>query len=153
MSEQIKEAKIKALKILERMDRTEAQLHSKLKEKGFDEEAITQAIAYVKKFGYINDANYATRFAENRKRGKSKRELYYMLQQKGVHAEDIADALEDAYEAYDEKETMMRLLEKKKYNPETATEAEKKKLYDYLARKGFRHEDIRQVLQVSFWNA
>jgi regulatory protein len=153
MEDQIKEAKIKALKLLERMDRTEAQLRSKLKEKGFDEDAIMQAIAYVKKFGYINDTNYATRFAENRKRGKSKRELYYMLQQKGVHAEDIADALEDAYEAYDEKETMMRLLEKKNYNPETATELEKKKLYDYLARKGFRHEDIRQVLQVSFWNA
>ena len=36
---------------------------------------------------------------------------------------------------------------------EQATGAEKAKICGYLLRKGFRYEDIRQVIQVSDWNA
>ena len=36
---------------------------------------------------------------------------------------------------------------------EESTDKEKKKIYGYLLRKGFYHEEIRQVIQVSFWNA
>mgnify|MGYP002519556266 CR=1 FL=1 len=41
----------------------------------------------------------------------------------------------------------------KKAELKTAFDKEKKKIYGYLLRKGFYHEEIRQVIQVSFWNA
>ena len=44
-------------------------------------------------------------------------------------------------------------MKKKKYNPDTATREETQKILTYLTRKGFRYEDIRQVLQVSELNA
>ncbi len=153
MDSEIKRAKVKALSLLESMDRTEMQLRLKLKQKAFSDEAIEQAIAYVKAFGYINDSGYAERFVESRKNTKSRREIFAALSQKGLSHEEIESAISKCYEEYSEQETISNLVAKKRIDLEYATELEKKKLYEYLARKGFRHEDIRQVLQVSSWNA
>lgn len=46
--EQLRQAKLKALRLLERMDRTEAQLREKLLQAEFDSEMVEKAIAYVK---------------------------------------------------------------------------------------------------------
>ena len=54
--EQLRQAKLKALRLLERMDRTEAQLREKLLQAEFDPEMVEKAIAYVKSFGYIASA-------------------------------------------------------------------------------------------------
>ena len=61
MDDMIKQAKQKALSLLNYMDRTESQLRQKLKEKSFDDDAIDEAVDYVKSFGYINDTGYAER--------------------------------------------------------------------------------------------
>ena len=148
-----KRAKLRAMHILERADRTEAELYDKLKQDLYSEKVIASAIQYVKSFGYVGDADYAKRFVESKQRTKSKREITMLLQQKGIASEYIAAALENCYEENDEKDTIKKLVEKKHFCLETATEQEKKKMYDYLLRKGFRYEDIRQVIQVSSWNA
>ena len=44
-------------------------------------------------------------------------------------------------------------MRKKHFSPDTASDEEKQKMYAYLMRKGFRYEDVRQVIQVSGWNA
>ena len=94
MDDMIKEAKLKALSLLNYMDRTESQLRQKLKEKSFSDEAIEQAIDYVKSFGYINDAGYAERYILNKQGSKSRREIYASLSQKGINREDIETAME-----------------------------------------------------------
>ena len=76
-----------------------------------------------------------------------------MLSQKGLSREIITEALEMCYSSEDAVEAIHYLIEKKHYSPEKSTEKEKKKIYDYLLRKGFYYEDIRQVIQVSFQNA
>ena len=148
-----KRAKLRAMHILERADRTEAELYAKLKHDLYPEEIIVAAMQYVKSFGYVGDEAYATRYVESRRRNKSKREMSMLLQQKGIASEFIASALENGYEDCDEKDTIRKLVEKKHFVAEEATVEEKKKMYDYLLRKGFRYEDIRQVIQVSFGNA
>lgn len=50
--EQLRQAKLKALRLLERMDRTEAQLREKLLQAEFDPEMVEKAIAYVKSLVY-----------------------------------------------------------------------------------------------------
>lgn len=147
-----KRAKLRAMHILERADRTEAELFSKLKQDLYPEDVIMCAMQYVKAFGYIGDLNYANRFVESKQRTKSKREIMLLLQQKGIASEYIAQALENCYEESDEKDTIKKIVEKKHFCAEEATEHEKKKMFDYLMRKGFRYEDIRQVIQVSSWN-
>lgn len=83
--EQLRQAKLKALRLLERMDRTEAQLREKLLQAEFDSEMVEKAIAYVKSFGYINDERYVRNYIECRCQSKSRRQLEQELQfRKGV---------------------------------------------------------------------
>ena len=153
MEEVLRQAKVKAMRLLEHMDRTEEQLRQKLKQKAYPDEAIDAAISYVKSFGYINDKRYAQCYVLGRQKTKSKREIYASLCQKGVSRETVEETLEQGYENYDEVETIRAIVEKKHGSSTDCTDAEKKKLYQYLLRRGFRNEDIRQVIQFSFWNA
>ena len=61
--------------------------------------------------------------------------------------------MEECYEDREELDAIKKLVEKKHFNPYNATDIEKQKIYGYLARKGFSYESIRQVIQVSNWNA
>lgn len=149
----LKRAKLRALHLLNDMDRTEAQLRTKLKQGLYTEDIIEQTIEYVKSFGYIGDASYARRYIQSRQKNKSKKEIYVELCKKGVAKEEIDSAMEECYENHGEEEAIRTLLRKKKYNLEQATEAETQKIYGYLARKGFSYDQIRQVIQVSDWNA
>ena len=148
MDDMIKQAKLKALSLLNYMDRTESQLRQKLKEKSFDDKAIDEAIAYVKSFGYINDAGYAERYVMNKKNTKSRQELYMALSQKGISKEHIEHALETCYESDNDLSTIYRLMEKKHFIVEEGTDADKKRMYNYLLRKGFHREDICKALNV-----
>ena len=149
----LKRAKMRAMHLLNAMERTEDQLRLKLKQGLYTEDIIDEVIRYVKSFGYVEDKGYAERFIRNRQNAKSKRELYAALCQKGVSREDIESAMEQCYEEEDETAAIRRILEKKRFSVEDSTDAEKKKIYDHLLRKGFRYEDISQVIQVSCWNA
>lgn len=149
----LKRAKLRALHLLNDMDRTEAQLRTKLKQGLYTEDIIEQTIEYVKSFGYIGDASYARRYIQSKQRNKSKKEIYAELCKKGISKDEIDSAMEECYEEQREEETIRTLLRKKNYNPEQATDVEKQKIYGYLARKGFTYEQIRQVIQVSDWNA
>ena len=148
MDDMIKEAKLKALSLLNYMDRTESQLRQKLKEKSFDDKTVDAAIEYVKSFGYVNDVNYAERYILNRQTSKSKREIYAALCQKGVRREDIEQAMESCYETEDEFTAICHLCEKKHFVAREATDVEKKRMYNYLLRKGFRGEDVCKILNV-----
>ena len=150
MQEDLKQAKLKALSLLTDMDRTETQLRQKLKQKSYSDDTIEQAIDYVKSFGYIDDAKYARRFVENRKKTKSRQEISALLSQKGIKRELIAEAFDTCYNSEDAIEAIRYLAEKKHYSPEESTDKEKKKICDYLLRKGFHYDEIRQVIQVSF---
>ena len=149
----LKRAKMRAMHLLNDMARTEEQLRQKLRNNGYPEDVTEEALAYVKSFGYINDEVYIRNFVESRKDKKSRREIYALLSQKGVKGEDVDRVLEEIYEEHSDREAIRELLRKKRWNPETADEKERQKIYGYLVRKGFRYEDIRQVIQVSNWNA
>lgn len=149
----LKRAKLRALHLLNDMDRTESQLRTKLKQGLYPEDIVDQAIAYVKSFGYIGDASYARRYITSRQKSKSKKEIYAELCRKGVARDEIDAAMEECYEDIDETAAIKEILRKKRFDIQKATDLEKQKLYGYLARKGFSYDGIRQVIQVSDWNA
>lgn len=149
----LKRAKLRALHLLNDMDRTESQLRTKLRQSMYPEDVIDQATEYVRSFGYIGDSAYARRYIESRQQSKSRKEIYADLCRKGVAKEEIEAVMEECYESTGEMEAVRTLLRKKRFDPENATDAEKQKIYGYLARKGFAYETIRQVIQVSDWNA
>ena len=149
----LKRAKLRALHLLNDMDRTEDGLLQKLLQGGYPNDVSEAAVSYVKSFGYIDDKRYAEQYIRSRMLKKSKRELYVALVGKGLRNSVIEEALENCFSDMCEQETIMQLLKKKNYDNETADDTSKKKMFDYLLRKGFRYEDIRQALQVSSTNA
>ena len=71
-----KRAKLRAMHLLEDMDRSESALREKLRQGLYPPEAVEAAISYVKSFGYLDDARYAENFVQSRKASKSRREIF-----------------------------------------------------------------------------
>ena len=149
----LKRAKLRAMHLLNDMARTESRLRDKLKLGGYPSEITEAAIAYVKSFGYINDDAYIRNFIDSRKDKKSRREIYALLRQKGVDMNRAEEIMEEMYEEHSDQEAIRELLRKKHWDFACTDPKEKQKIYGYLVRKGFRYEDIRQVIQVCDWNA
>ena len=149
----LKRAKLRAMHLLNDMGRTESQLRTKLLRNDYPSDIVEEAIAYVKSFGYINDAEYTRSFIENRKEKKSKKEIYAALCQKGLPKDLIETALEECYADDDSIAAIEAIVRKKKFDPKSTDYKEMQKMMGYLVRKGFRYDDIRRVIQVSEWNA
>ena len=149
----LKRAKLRAMHLLNDMGRTQSQLRTKLLRNDYPSDIVEEAIAYVKSFGYINDAEYTRSFIENRKEKKSKKEIYAALCQKGLPKDLIETALEECYADDDSIAAIEAIVRKKKFDPKSTDYKEMQKMMGYLVRKGFRYDDIRQVIQVSEWNA
>lgn len=143
----IKRARKRAMFLLEKMDRTESQLRNKLRQGFYGEDLIDDAIAYVKKYHYIDDNRYAQTYVRYQKERKSKRQIKMDLMQKGVDREIIEQAIEAEYEPESEQELILKWIEKRKYKIGENDIKEKQKMYQFLMRKGFRSEDILHVLE------
>ena len=72
---------------------------------------------------------------------------------RGEAPEKIELAFEECFESDNEKDAIRQIIRKKRVIPAEATEEEMRKLYGYLSRKGFRYDDIRQVIQNNDENA
>lgn len=150
----IKRAKLRAMHLLNDMDRTESQLCTKLRQSCYTEDVVEAALAYVKSFGYIDDLDYAKRYIQNRQNQKSKRELYAQLVGKGIERELIELAMEECYTGEDDEiEAIRRLAAKRKYYFRDATREEQQKQTAYFMRKGFSYENIRRALEAEevYW--
>ncbi|MGN0272925.1 MAG: regulatory protein RecX [Lachnospiraceae bacterium] len=140
-----KRAKKRAMHLLERQERTEYQLREKLRQNEYPQEAIKEAIAYVKKYHYLDDMRYACTFVRCQREKRSKRRIEQDLMKRGIAKEIIQEALElEGHE--DETESIGRLLVKKGYHSEMERE-EAYKIYQFLLRKGYRAEDIRRAME------
>ena len=143
-----KRAKKRAMHLLEKMDRTEQALRKKLLEGEYPEDLVEEAIAYVKSFHYLDDERYADCYVRLHGASKSRGKLLMELQQKGVDRE-LADRVLDQYEEErDETQMIRQLLQKRHYDPKTASVQEQRRMYGYLMRRGFQSTDIcRQLFE------
>ena len=147
----LKRAKLRCMHLLEKRDYTEKELRQKL-ENGkteYTEEQIDGAIAYVKSFHYVDDGRYACKYIEAMQSRKSRRQIEQELYQKGVDRELIQEAFEETGEVSEE-EQIASWMEKRNFHPEEADLKEKQRMYAFLARKGFRAENIQRAMKSEF---
>lgn len=154
MSEALQEershqAKKKAMKLLERMDRTESGLFERLLQAGFSEEESREALEYVKGFGYVDDVRYAETFIRANLTIKSRSKILATLVQKGVSREVAQEAWEEVaqFEEPDEEALIRETVRKRCPEGIPSDPGELRRLYGYLARRGFSYGDIHQVLE------
>ena len=149
LPEEIRNARRKAMQLLEHMDRTEKALSDRLRQAGFSERAAADAMAYVKSYGYIDDSRYARTYIACRMETKSRQKLIQELQQKGVDRQTAAEAWEEeaALKQPDERVILRRYIEKKYEANTELNEKEMRRLQGYLVRRGFQFHDISSVLE------
>ena len=144
----IKRARHRALHILERSDRTEQELRTKLLQ-NYKPEAVEDAVAYVKQYHYLDDMRYAVNYLNSRGRIKSRRQVEQeLLYKKGIARETLEAAIQEA-EPQDEREQIRLWMEKKQICPETASKEELRRFYLFLMRRGFRSEDILSEFRIA----
>ncbi len=144
-----KRAKLRSMNLLQSRDYTRKQLEDKLKMGEYPVECVTEAIAYVESYGYIDDSRYAKDFIEYNMQSKSKKRIETDLMRKGIAKETIDkafDELEELGVEQDELSMALALLNKKKYCADTATKQEQQKMYGFLYRKGFQSDTISKAL-------
>lgn len=142
----VKRAKLRAMHLLNAMGRTESQLREKLKQGGYPEKAIEEALVYVKSFGYVDDENYARNFTDSRKDKKSRKEIEMLLKRKGISGDIVENVMEECYGKETAAAAIEKLMKKRRYLPEEADYEEKQKFMAYLMRKGFTYDDICRAL-------
>ena len=141
----IPRAKKRAMHLLEKMDRTEAQLRDKLSCSGYPITAVDAALEYVKSYNYINDYRYALNYISCYGEARSRRRIKQDLLQKGMTSESIDRAIDEAYET-DERKLAFDLIKKKKYDPSTADDKDRARMYRFLASRGFSASTIMSAL-------
>ena len=153
-NELLLKGKKRALRLLEHKDYTRKELTDRLYKDGYETAMVEQIIAYVDSFHYLDDSRVAGSYIRSRKDHKSKRELEYLLKQKGISEEEIELALEENYvndEGISQEEiAILKYLRKihVEEHPETMSYEEKQRVAAKLYRKGFCSEKIRKMLQM-----
>ena len=140
-----------ALRLLGLCDRSKNDLRERLSKKGYSAEVVESVISKLESYDYINDERYAMKYSADavRKKNLGPVALRYRLQQKGINSGIIEEAVSKVFKDDDEKEVASRAMRKKLEVRSNKLEVRKediKRLSDYLRRKGFSYDIIRQTL-------
>ena len=132
-----------ALAYVARRMRSEGELHDYFRRKQYAPELAEQLLAKLRRLRFVDDAEFARRWVENRRRLKatSTKKLRLELRQKKVNSEVIQTVL--AEDETDERQLLRDLVEKKR---RISRYQDDQKLMMYLARQGFTYDDIKAAL-------
>ena len=142
-----KRAKLRAMHLLQKMDRTKWELERKLQESGYPQVVVKRALEYVESFHYIDDKRYAAMYIQSQKTKKGKARIKMELMRKGISAELIAEVFSETENEIETREAICSLIEKKCSYSEEMDEKEKRRLYGFLLRRGFSSSDILSVFR------
>ena len=128
--------------------RTVKEIRMKLEEKEFSEESIERVIEFLEKYGYADDREYCRKYIREKLRMKPKSgyALKIELKQRGISSRVIDEVMAET--EVDEEGDAFRWLERKSrgiWPPQD--DKQKKKLYDFLLRKGYSYDIIGEAFR------
>lgn len=139
-----------ALSLIAFRPRSEAELLRRLREKGFAPEHAEAAAARMKELGMLDDASFAESFVRDRVRLKphGKRRLQQELRRKGVDPATAGAAIEDVLDHEETSDLELARRAAAKWRPRTGEDptAARRRLYGFLARRGFAGDAVMQVI-------
>lgn len=139
-------AKNKAVKYISYQSRTEKEVTEKLKECEYSDDIIFRVIETMKKYNYINDKEYAKNFLTSKLnlKGYGIFKISFDLKQKGISDDIINDIIENT--ELNENKRALEVLEKKLRGKKISDYKEKQKLYNFLLRRGFSYDVIKEAV-------
>lgn len=146
----LKRCRERAMYILQRSDKTEKQLRDKLSEGKYPPEVIDSAILFAKKYGYVNDYEYAENYIRLHIDNQSIRMIKQKLRTKGIEREVYEELLHEYEErsGYSQENLIMDIIERKRFDCTTDEPREKNRIVSYLLRKGFEYSDISRCISI-----
>lgn len=145
-----KRGKARVLHLLASMERTEAQVVRKLTDNGYPREVIQRVIDFAKAYGYLDDKRFAASYVRESRNRKSSAYMKAELMQKGISSDVIHNIFQED-EVGDDEERIRYWVEKKQVDIQNSDEVQLRKFYMFLARKGFKGDDIARVLKGNQW--
>ncbi len=132
-----------ALPYVARRMRSEGELHDYFRRKQYAPELAEQILGKLRRLKFVDDAEFARRWVENRRllKATSTKKLRLELRQKKVSSDIIQTVLTE--DETDERQLLRELVEKKR---KISRYQDDQKLMMYLARQGFTYDDIKTVL-------
>lgn len=128
--------------------RSEREIRDWFKRKKVPEDVIEVVFNRLKNLNLVDDANFAKWWIEQRQtfRPKSKRFIQFELRKKGIK-EDIVRDLLSSWDSESEENIALKIAEKKhKRLTHLPTEEQRKKLSEFLARRGFSWTEVKRVV-------
>jgi len=146
--EQLHQARQYAFLLLSYRARTTTELKQRLARKGFSPDVVSRTLQRLSELKMIDDAGYARQFVQDRVSigHKGKWRVRGELLKRGVAKEHIEEALAAAPD-----ETVAAREVAEKYlsrNKRLEPAVLKRRLYAFLARRGFSPDTIRQVTEL-----
>ncbi len=132
-----------ALAYVARRMRSEGELHDYFRRKQYAPELAEQILGKLRRLKFVDDAEFARRWVENRRllKATSTKKLRLELRQKKVSSDIIQTVL--AEDETDERQLLRELVEKKR---KISRYQDDQKLMMYLARQGFTYDDIKAAI-------
>lgn len=143
-------AKAVAIAYLAHRARTREEVRRKLAGLGVPEDTTEATVADLEAKGYLDDAAYARQYAESRARtsGYGPQRIRQELMRRGVERTLIDDVLRDELDEDDVRASAREQAEKRWQSlaREPDPHKRRRKLSDFLVRRGFSYDVVREVV-------
>ncbi len=146
---QKKQAMITSMRLLAATAKSRAELAGRLKEKGYPDQVIQNALDDLEKQGFLNDRTYArnlkSRFTHGKPSGLNK--IAFELKRHGISAAIREEVLSEI-NPEEERERAFE-LGRIRWNKEHKAPQEKRRqrVYSFLVRRGFSFSHARDVIE------
>ncbi len=148
--EQRKRAREKALRLLSVRARSRKELHDRLVQAKFGQDAVQWALAELERLGLVDDSGFAKAFGQTRSitRPSGAFLLRQELRQKGLCDADVEKGIQAAYAEKSERGQAFEVASKRKRALASLPEEKaRKRLNDFLLRRGFNWDLVTEIME------
>ena len=142
-------AKTTAFRYLKIRERSVFEMREKLALKKIDQAVIDQVVQYLLEKKFLDDVSFARNWIRYRQaRPFGPQRIRLELKQKGLDEEIIIREMQAAFEQHDQWEEVLEMARRRavRYQMDEPLKR-KKKVFDFLARRGFSLEMIKKAIK------
>jgi regulatory protein len=149
-----KDVRDAGLRLIKYRMRSRNELKTRLLQKGFSNSVVLKALDWFEELKFIDDVEFAKCFANEKVRNKKigaialKADFFPHY----LNADLVESVISDVYKIMPEEDLIKQHLKKRRLSDlPSLSQKEMKKLTDFLMRKGFRWDSIRNVFVEKGW--
>lgn len=140
-----------AYRLLAYRDRSVNEIRDRLKQKEFQPAVISRVVDELTSLGYLDDEKFARTWSASLARNKKVGPRYILnaLAKKGIKREVAQNAVDELFDEPSAEESKIRSLVEQKtslYKRSLTPLQKKKRIYNFLIRRGFSYHAVMQVI-------